>query len=150
MSVAAVIELTDVPAIATGAPMPVLLHTELRCQLAYICRSDEVCVVTFRTAYASYLGSPNDETLHGHRLYAAGLRHYAAFEVRNSDWIASLEKMNRVHSSHEPEAYADLRHFIWSFHDSTFECVAKGYTCAVIDDPLAVVVERMASRTEIG
>jgi hypothetical protein len=34
------------------------------------------------------LGGPNDEALHSHPLHAAGLRHYQAHEVHNSDVIA--------------------------------------------------------------
>ena len=33
--------------------------------------------------------------------------------------------MNAVHRHHRPEAFAQLTHFVLSFHDSTFECVAR-------------------------
>jgi len=53
---------------------------------------------------------------------------FGAFEVRNSSWICKINQMNRVHPYHKDEFFADMRHFILSFHDSIFECVAKRYT----------------------
>jgi len=37
-------------------------------------------------------------------------------------------EMNRVHLYHRDEAFRDHRHFIFSFHDTVFECVAKDYS----------------------
>lgn len=44
-----------------------------------------------------------------------------------SRWIGEWEEANRVHNYHSPKEFADYRHFILQFHDSTFECVAKGF-----------------------
>jgi hypothetical protein len=82
-------------------------------------------LVAFEHAGAHYLGSPNDETLGGHPLRTRGLGYYGVFEVQNSSWIRSLERMNRVHPRHDPGRYQTLRHFIVTFQDKTFECVAE-------------------------
>jgi hypothetical protein len=42
--------------------------------------------------------------------------------------------MNRVHSRHDPERFAEYRHFIFALHDRTFECVAN--TIEVLDGPV--------------
>ena len=56
------------------------------------------------------------------------LRPYGAFEVKNSSWIRLLERRNRVHSNHSTAKYLEKRrHFILTFHDSMFECVARRY-----------------------
>jgi hypothetical protein len=47
-----------------------------------------------------------------------------AGDLRNSSWIRSFERMNRVHPRHDPAGFQRLRHFVVCFHDSTFECVA--------------------------
>jgi hypothetical protein len=52
---------------------------------------------------------------------------YASAEVIGSRWIGELEEANRVHPYHSPTRFTDYRHFIIQFHDSTFECVAKGF-----------------------
>lgn len=43
-----------------------------------------------------------------------------------------MEQRNRVHPSHSPARYAELRHFIFTFEDSTFECIAKAVTVQTI------------------
>src|SRR5262249_17748356 len=75
---------------------------------------------------AHYFGPPNDEALSGHPLYRKGLRHYGVCEVKNSSWVRALERMNRVHPSHHPRMFSRYRHFVFTFHDTTFECIAGG------------------------
>lgn len=127
-------ELEDFPQMEPGSPSPIVVRDEyVGTFVAYDIRSDlaaeggEVCLVLFEGVTATYWGAPNEEALHGHPLYKNGLKWYAGFEVSNSPWVASLEKMNRVHSHHRPSMYASCRHFVITFHDSTFECVADGY-----------------------
>lgn len=79
------------------------------------------------------LGGPNDEALSGHPLFEAGLRHYQAHEIHNSELIASMERRNRVHPNHRPEAFASLRHLIITFHDETFDCVCRSWTAGTVD-----------------
>lgn len=56
---------------------------------------------------------------------------YAAWEVRNSSWIRTLERMNSVHPYHSSGLFNDFRHFIFAFHDTTFECIAWRYKSQV-------------------
>jgi len=36
--------------------------------------------------------------------------------------------MNAVHPRHSDAHFAALRHFVLTFHDATFECVAASYS----------------------
>ena len=125
-------ELVDIPQMEPGAPAPLILADEYRCVVAYDERQDDItseesmAIVVF-SGSTHYFGRPNDEALNGHPLYSRGLRSYAAYEVLHSSWIRAFERMNRVHPQHNPERFARLRHFIVTFHDSTFECTASGY-----------------------
>jgi len=83
--------------------------------------------VKFLGVRAFYLGSPNDEALKGHRLWGRGLDFYSFQEVIHSDWIAELERRNRVHSSHSMKLFEGLRHFIITFKEQTLECVARTF-----------------------
>jgi hypothetical protein len=74
-------------------------------------------------------GPPNDEAFAGHPLSVRGLTPYGVFEVKNSSWVRRLERMNSVHPRHKPERFARLKHFIFTFHDTTFECIAEGFEC---------------------
>src|SRR5919205_482975 len=131
-----VIELKQVPQSSVGAPMPVVLSDEFKVLLVYIVQetpadvdpgtADEPLALVEFTGYRSYMfGGLNDEAFHGHPLATRGLYPYGAFQIENSSWIRQLEKMNSVHPSHNPGRFARLRHYVFSFHDSTFECVAN-------------------------
>lgn len=129
-----------------GAPLPRVLATEHSLFLLYLVHEPEpgwdgtsvkimspttdalVCIVSFERAYAHFSGPPNDEAMQGHPLAACGLKPYSSFEVKDSSWVRKAERMNRVHEHHRPEAFAGMRHFIFTFHDSTFESLARGYT----------------------
>jgi hypothetical protein len=102
--------------------------------------------VRFESPYASSFGPPNEEAFSGHPLAARGLYPFGAFEVLNSSWVRSLEKMNSVHRYHRKERFDALRHFVLTFHDSTFECVAKGYSWEPASGPLDELVANEARR----
>jgi hypothetical protein len=79
--------------------------------------------IRFKGVSTLSFGWPNDEALHGHRLWGRGLQHYAIQEVHGSDWIEELERRNAVHRRHRPGAYRSKRHIIITFKEDTFECV---------------------------
>ena len=84
-----------------------------------------LATVTFKGIRKIVLGHPNDEALGGHRFASHGLTWFAFHEVSNSDLIADLKHVNRVHPRHTDELFAGLRHFIATFKEETFECVAR-------------------------
>lgn len=139
-------EIADVPQSDTGAPLPVVFASEHRIVLIYVVSEpdpnwdgtyvnlvdskterEKIARIHFDRPYAHMFGPPNDEAFRGHPLAARGVAPYAAWEVHDSSWIRALEQMNSVHPYHSHEMFDELRHFIFAFHDSTFECVAKGY-----------------------
>jgi hypothetical protein len=120
-------ELKTLPQQSIGAPLPVVLADDGGMVLAYLLEfeDDKVAIVEFDYVTAHYFGPPNDEALSGHPLHPRGLGGYGAYEVHNSSWVRALERMNRVHPNHRPTMYSGLRHFIFTFHDTLFECIAK-------------------------
>jgi hypothetical protein len=142
-----VVALEGFPQSSIGAPCPAVIATEHSLMLIFflddqdpewngttvrvvgIDSTEEQCaVVHFLRPSIHSLGPPNDEAFGGHRLAKKGLEPYGAFEVLNSEWIQLLEKMNSVHHRHDRARYLEgKRHFIITFHDSVFECVARGY-----------------------
>ena len=125
-----VIPLDSLPQSATGAPLPCLVADEDSLRIAYISHEgsdgDTIVTVTFEDPYAHMFGPPNDEAFSGHPLADRGLEPYGAFRIDNSSWVRRLERMNAVHPGHSPESFEALIHYVLSFHDSTFECVAGG------------------------
>jgi hypothetical protein len=90
--------------------------------------SEPLGVVAFHGVREVKLGGPNDEAIEGHRLHGKGLHVYAAHQVVNSRWIAEAERVNSVHSNHRAGWHDRLNHYVFCFHDETFECIAQGFT----------------------
>lgn len=140
-------ELKDIPQSSVGAPCPMIIADEHHLSVIYYLQDtpenwdgstvrivgpessgEPYAIVNFLMYTAYYHGSPNDEAFNGHPLYKKGLSPYGAYEVKCSSWVQKLMEMNRVHPYHKDESFADRRHFVLAFHDSTFECVARSYT----------------------
>jgi hypothetical protein len=149
------VELTDIPLSDTGAPCPVVYANERALVAAYCISSpageepqeQSSGVIVFERVNSFVFGGPNDEALQGHRLYKIGLRFYSSYEVLNSAWIADLCARNRVHPNHKDSMFTGLRHFVFTFHDSTLEVAARAYTASVeAEKPLDCISRRLSDR----
>ena len=161
-------ELDSLPRPDAGAPLPSIVTDDSHLLLAYIVASpkpnwngvpqgvttdsadEQIAIVRFQTPRSHSFGAPNDETLHGHRLSQRGLKHYAWFEVLSSSWIQELERMNSVHPRHRPEVFRAYHHYVATFHDSTFECVAHGFDVEILRGSVRSARERMLQLLENG
>jgi hypothetical protein len=87
-------------------------------------------VIEFARCLLTKFGLPNDEALPGHPLFRHGLEAYGCFEVLNSRWRKEAEDQNRVQF---PDTdYSSVRHFIFTFHDSSFECLANDLSVRLV------------------
>lgn len=165
-----VIELSSARRPDVGAPLPLVVSDERHLLLSYIVSEPDpawdgsyvtmvspesgglpIAIVQFSWPSAHMFGPPNDEAFGGHPLASRGLSPYAVFEVKNSSWIRKHERMNSVHRSHNRERFlARRRHFIFAFHDSTFECIAESFETSVfrgsMRDAAPQMVEMLAER----
>jgi len=119
--------LQSLPPCSPSVPLPIVFSDEQRTLIAYFVHGgEEFAIVEFPCLDTCMLGGANEEALNGHPLFARGLRSYGAFEVRNSSWIRRLERMNAAHPQHDRAEFLSWRrHFILTFHDSMFECIAR-------------------------
>ena len=141
------------PQITPGAPEPLVLASEQRVILSYwverptdaeisvasshasgVNGPDVYSVFRFSPVCSHMFGYPNEEAFHGHPLACRGYRAFAVWEVQKSSWIAQMEQMNRVHPAHTRESFDIWRHFIFGFHDSTFEIVARPFEFELMYD----------------
>jgi hypothetical protein len=117
-----------------NAPDAVLTISDAgRAALAVNAHSDDAnqdCVVfSWSGTSAAVMGSPNDEAISGHRLYQHGLSGLLwAGRVEQSEWIAGLERQNRVHPRHDTARFTRLIHFILPLKEGTVEVVAEKVT----------------------
>lgn len=72
-------------------------------------------------------GSPSDELIHGHPYYKLGLRSYSFYELKDSDLIKSLQEISKAHVYYSPNGWEKYKHYILTFHDNMFECVALDF-----------------------
>jgi hypothetical protein len=155
-----------------GAPLPQLVCNDYRVCLGFYCaqvnpewhgqsiklvnpadeQTELLALVEFEHCVAAKLGSPNDEVFHGHPLNGKGRETYAAQRVVNSKWLKEIERINSVHYCYDPTQWLDDQHFIFWFHDSTFECIAKSYKLELLQTSmrnlLSIMVERVLTRLQ--
>jgi hypothetical protein len=105
-----------------------------------------LALVEFTPCAAAKLGDPNDEVFRGHALKGRGLEGYTAQTVVNSHWLAELETINKVHECYDPLFWRELNHYIFWFHDSTFECIAKSFKVDTYRESVAAMLARMCQR----
>lgn len=150
----------------TGAPLPHVICDDGRTFLVFLVSTidphwdgtyatvkdpadtapEPLALVEFRRCVSVKLGAPNDEVLSGHPLDGRGLEPYTAQVVVNSPWLAELQRINSVHPGYRPERWTRLNHYVFWFHDSTFECVAEGWSVEVHHESFANMLARACAR----
>jgi hypothetical protein len=152
-----------------GAPLPHLLQNDHRTFLLFLLgespsSADRTyvtvvspgdpnpsahAIVEFKGCVSAKMGAPNDEVIEGHPLHGKGLAAYRAWRVVNSPWIQELQRINSVHPKYRPERWTSLSHYLFGFHDCTFECVASSFAvetmCTTIPAALATICQRLVS-----
>jgi hypothetical protein len=134
--------LQSIPDFSTLPDQPIVISDDAGVQLVFRPKIPIVVggrvvrlikAVIFKRALACYFGLPNDETLRGHPLFSRGLEPYRSYVVRQSSWIRELSRRNSVHPAHSPASFDHLNHYVFTFKDEFFECVASGYELDTVD-----------------
>jgi hypothetical protein len=100
-------------------------------------------MVRVPSCLALKFGYPNDEALPGHPLYTCGFVGTAVYEVLESSWVAELARQNRVRFPDSDVTKWSVRHFLFSFHESTLEVLCRSLEVSLSWEPLAAEVSRM-------
>lgn len=86
-----------------------------------------IVVLKFKTFLKFNFGMPGTETIHGHPYHKLGLRSCSFYEMLDSDLMKELQKIDQVHPYYNSEKWKDFKHYILTFHDNMFECIAKEF-----------------------
>jgi hypothetical protein len=149
-----------------GAPLPFLFCSDNRTFLTfYVSERDSswdgthvkvvnpastegvsLCLVTFKDCASARLGHPNDEAQRGHQLAGRGLKGYTAQIVKNSPWLKEVARTNSAHPRDNPEVWNLLNHYVFWFHDSTFECLAESYEVEVSSEAMPDLLKRLQAK----
>lgn len=123
----------------SGAPIPHVISDGYRTYLVFalykhdmekiILTDDEnsydCALIEFDCLYDYRFGGVNIDVLEHHPL--KNLDYCRLHEVNNSKWLAMLHKANAYHCDYNPDHWLNIKHYFFTFHDETFECLAKGY-----------------------
>ena len=120
--------------IDVGAPLPTVLSNDYNLFLLFHKgkqEDNEMMFVTFINKIAlKFSNIPSHSDIVGHPYSKYGLNEIdsSLFEVKNSDWIKELKRINSfTNDSHTTIDLSNFKHYIFLFHDSTFECIAKSF-----------------------
>ncbi|MDQ6479990.1 hypothetical protein [Dyadobacter sp. LHD-138] len=136
------IELKDFFEMDFGAPLPMIVSTDTELFITFY--SDQeiksfypnalnpvystgVVVLKFKHYLKYTFGIPGNETIEGHPYFKLGMKLFKFYELTNSDLVAHLEKIEKSHQYYNPNKWKDYKHYILTFHDNMFECVAKKF-----------------------
>jgi hypothetical protein len=104
-------------------------------------------IVEFKRCLIARFGYPNDEARWGIPRFKNVS--YGIYEVRNSTWIREVIEMNRYQFPNTTDHYV-AKHFLFAFHDDTFECLADDMKLEVVKEPYHVTFERIRKRAMAG
>lgn len=161
-----VVKLQGVPRASVGAPLPFVVSGEHTTILTYYIENtpenlegmavrmrdteiegELVAVVQFSHCFSHLLGLPDEITLHTHPLTQYGLTSHGAYVIENSSWVNQFKQMSTTHP-YFSSVFLDLKHFIFTFHDSTFECIAENLDVWLHQGPIRSVVPHMIKLLE--
>ena len=120
----------DIPlAIDPGATMPEIAADEHNLSVSFylLDGEHEKGKLNFFHVLQFTFGYPNEEAINGHRYYKDGLMPFMFVEILNSEIIAGITQTNRIHPFHKDEMFAKYKHYVFPFHDTTLEVIAKSY-----------------------
>ena len=157
-------QLNEIPDMNRGAPCPIVLRDEWTTVVGFYLATPPtptfgievrvvspseaqlpICIVSFHRCMAVYSGPPGTDDLGCHPLADRGLRRSSAYEVVHSSWIDQLMRRPSVNSDHGVEVMRRKRHFILTFHDFIFECIADDLEVMLDSGCLAAVVPKIAN-----
>ena len=132
-------ELTNFPVPLRGIPCPLVLADDDTAVVSYSISSHStdtpttapLSVVSFHRPRFHLFIASDDEAIRGHPLSDRGLRPYSAYRVDRSSLVRYLERTSSVRSYHDPKTFDLLTHYIFTFGDSIFECVAESVDATV-------------------
>ncbi len=87
-------------------------------------------------------GYPNDEAWSGIPLTKGHA--YGVFEVQNSTWKQELVRLNQFSFPNTKDWGG--RHFMFLFHDSSFECIASELRLELSNEPYEQLFSKVAAR----
>lgn len=108
-----------------------------------------VVILKFNRVQKFNFGMPSTDTIQGHQYYKIGMNSCAFYELKDSDFIKSLQNIAKIHPNYNHSGWEKYRHYILTFHDNMFECVAESFEFieekTSIEDQLTPMIDSFSS-----
>lgn len=127
-----------------GAPQPIVISSENDLIVAFYLDSgsipdelierntildSKIVIIKFNSFIKYTFGIPGNESIYHHPYSKLGLSSCGFYELTGSDLIEELEDIEKNHPYFNPDNWKMYNHYILTFHDTMFECVAKSFDC---------------------
>lgn len=76
-------------------------------------------------------GPPDENEIVNHPLAKNGIHAHDVFQVVESSWIRGLLTAAAESDAGLAARFAHCNHYIFAFHDSTFECIAESFVANI-------------------
>lgn len=125
-----------------GAPSPTILSNDNELFIAFYADKESttpfpqerntiydtgIFVLKFKQYLKYTFGLPNEETIHGHPYSKLGMQPCSFYELKNSDLIKALQDIEKIHPQYNSKKWEVYKHYIITFHDNMFECIAQDF-----------------------
>ena|SRR5690606_5599087 len=95
---------------------------------------DDKYIMKFDLYLKYNFGIPNNESLYHHPYNKLGIESYSFYELKQSPLLEEMKSIEKQHPYYNENNWLGYKHFIITFHDSMFECIAKDYKLISIND----------------
>lgn len=125
-----------------GSPSPTIISSDNELFIAFYADRESISLLPqerntiqdsgiFALKFKAYLkytfGLPDNETIHGHPYSKLGMESFSFYELKNSNLIKELQEIQKVHEYYNPLKWETYKHYILTFHDNMFECIAQDF-----------------------
>ncbi len=138
-------ELTEIKGIFDmnyGAPSPIIISNDSELYVSFYTNKEtdsidpykrnivyDTGVITLKfKIYLKYIfGIPGNETIEGHPYSKFGMKSYSFYELKESPLINEVQSIEKGHPYFDEKKWTKYKHYIITFHDNMFECIAQDY-----------------------
>lgn len=136
-------EISGLLSIDVGVPAPTIISNDSNLYLMFYSNGEDISTEALQERNSVYdrgiyilkfnlflnykFGMPSNEIIIGHPYSKLGLQPYSFYQLEDSDWIKKLMKIDSVHPYYDKKKWVIYKHYILTFHDNMFECIAKDF-----------------------
>ena len=148
-----------------GSPSPIIISNDNELFIAFYADRDSnsfepyerdtfldtgIFALKFKIYLKYMFGLPSNETIQGHPYSKLGMKSFTFYELKNSPVIKELQEIEKIHPYYNSEKWKKYKHFIITFHDNMFECIAQDFEIRQKDTSLhnqaAIMLNELSTR----